>query len=238
MKALALIFIIVPRKIFRIIFYKWEYLYFRFFNFRPKLSKKFMQKRYLIEKVEDLDSIAQTYRELFADKVHAKIAEADLVCEHIFDLLGSGPKILSTKGKTYQPIDWHSDFKSGYMWDPNTFYRNIHFGRLEGVDVKVPWELSRFQHLIILGEAYLFSGNIRYAEEFNNQISDWINHNKIGFGVNWVKAMNNSIRVVNWLVGMEFFNNETNLLDKKFLNKFYMSIYKHGCFIRKKPTAY
>jgi len=88
-----------------------------------------------------------------------------------------------------QPIDWHCDFKSGYMWSPKTFYRNIRYGQIEGVDVKVPWELSRFQHLNILGQAYILTKNKKYAEEFANQISDWIDNNPIGFGVNWKCTM-------------------------------------------------
>ena len=233
MKVLTFIFIKVPRKIFNIIFYKLEHLYYRFFHSILKLNINFNQKKYLILKDDNFDSLARTYHELFPDRGQSKIAEADLICEHIFDLLGSEPKKLTPKGKNYQPIDWHSDFKSEYRWNPKTFYRNIRWGHIEGVDVKVPWDLSRFQHLAILGEAYLLSGNLRYAKEYKNEISDWISQNKIGFGVNWTKAMNISIRAVNWLVGMEFFIKETDLLDKKFLTRFYTSIYKHGCFIKK-----
>jgi len=237
MKVLIFIFIKVPSKIFRIIFYKWEHLYYRFFYSKPKLNLNFTRKRYLIAGSDDFDKIAQTYRKLFLDKVQTKITEADLICEHIFDLLGSGPKKLSPEGEDYQSIDWHSDFKSGHRWNPKTFYRNIRYGHIEGVDVKVPWELSRFQHIAILGEAYLLSGNRKYVKEFKSEINDWISQNKIGFGINWVKAMNISIRVANWLVGMEFFINKTDLLDEEFLNKFYMSIYKHGCFIKKNLEA-
>ncbi|GAH50185.1 unnamed protein product, partial [marine sediment metagenome] len=51
----------------------------------------------------------------------------------------------------YNPINWHLDFKSGYVWDRNTWYKKIKTGHLPGVDIKVPWELSRFHHLTTLG---------------------------------------------------------------------------------------
>ena len=55
----------------------------------------------------------------------------------------------------------------------------------KGVDVKVPWELSRFQHLNILGQAYVLTRDNKYAEEFADQITDWIKNNPVCFGVNW-----------------------------------------------------
>jgi hypothetical protein len=191
---------------------------------------KFSHKRYLIAGSKDFDRIATTYRELFPHKVQAKIAEADLIFEHIFDLLGSGPKILSPKGKNYQQIDWHSDFKSGYMWDPKIFCRNIRYGHIKGVDVKVPWELSRFQHLNILGQAYTLTREKKYVEEFANQITDWIKSNPVAVGVNWNCTMDVAIRAANWLVAQEYFSEE-GLIPDKFWHEFYTSIYEHGRFI-------
>jgi len=188
-------------------------LYYRFIYSKPKLNLNFTKKRYLIAGSDDFDKIAQTYRKLFLDKVQTKITEADLICEHIFDLLGSRPKSLGPKGKNYQLIDWHSDFKSGHRWNPKTFYRNICFGHIEGVDVKVPWELSRFQHLNILGQAYILTKNRKYAEEFVNQIRDWIKSNPVAFGVNWKCAVDVAIRAANWLVAQEYFSEEGLISD-------------------------
>lgn len=195
---------------------------------RPHI--KFIQKRYLIGESENLDAIAAAHRESFPDKAQAKIDEADLICEHIFDLLGSGPKKLSPEKKGPQLIDWHSDFKSGHRWDSRKFYRNIRYGHIESVDVKIPWELSRFQHLNILGQAYLLTKNKKYSAEFIDQISDWVKNNPVGFGVNWACTMDVAIRAINWLVAVEYFSNK-GVLSQDFLNEFYNSIYEHGKFI-------
>jgi len=232
MKRLIFIFIIVPRKIFRMIFYKLEYFYYRFCYSKSKMERDFTQKRYLVCGGENFNNIANVYAEIFPDKVHVKIAEADLICQHIFNLLGSGSKKLSQDDQDYQPIDWHSDFKSGFKWNPNTFYSNIKYGHKEGVDIKVPWELSRFQHFNILGQAYLLTKDRKYSDEFANQIQDWIEHNPIAFGVNWHCTMDVAIRAVNWLVAIEYFlDGEEKIFDKEFLNKFYVSIYEHAKFI-------
>lgn len=221
------------KKSSRLLFYRWEYLYYRFFYSKPKLKLigDIKQNRYLICDREHLDFSAKTFYKLFPDKVRTKIKEADLICEHIFDLLGSGPKKLSPEGKGYQTIDWHSDFKSGYCWDAENFFTEILIGHKRSVDVKVPWELSCFHHLTILGQAFVFTRNKKYAEEFSGQISDWISNNKVGYGVNWKCPMIIAIRAVNWLIAMEFFGDK-ELFSKEFLEKFYVSLYEHGKFIR------
>lgn len=232
MKILAPIFVKVSRNILHRILYKWEYLYYRFFYSKSKLDVDFIHKKYFTARCDDFNCLAQTYRKLFPDKVQIKIAEADLICEHIFDLLGSRPKRLSPKGKAYQPIDWHSDLKSGYRWNPKKFHRNIRYGHLENVDIKAPWELSRFQHLNILGQAYILTEDRKYGEEFSNQITDWIKSNPVGFGVNWKCTMEAAIRAANWLVAQEYFS-EKGLIQNNFWGEFYTSIYEHGKFIRK-----
>jgi len=230
MKLFIAIFIKVIKRLVQTAIYKWEYLYYRFFYSRPKLEIDFTQKRYIIGGGEKLKIIDADYRKLFSDNVQTKIAEADLICRHIFNLLGSGPKKLSPEGIGYQPIDWHSDFKSGYCWNPKTFYRNIRYGHTEGVDIKVPWELSRFQHLNILGQAYILTKDKKYSVEFANQIIDWIRNNPVGFGVNWKCTMDVAIRITNWLVGMEYFSGR-EIFSKDFLEEFYVSIYEHAKFI-------
>jgi hypothetical protein len=111
----------------------------------------------------------------------------------------------------YLPIDWHLDFKSGYRWSENTWYGNIRFGTLPGVDIKVPWELSRMQHLPTLALASHFAAaGISgfeapgvYVREFRNQVLDFFATNPPGFGVNWACAMDVAIRVANLLVARD-----------------------------------
>jgi hypothetical protein len=90
----------------------------------------------------------------------------------VFDLLGSGPCSLTEK------IDWHVDFKSGFRWDENSFYMDLHPAKYPGgYDIKVPWELNRCQYFAWLGQAYWLTGDEKYAEEFRSQVEDWITTN-------------------------------------------------------------
>ncbi len=136
----------------------------------------------------------------------------------------------------YMPIDWQSDFKSGYRWREDTWYRDIRFGHLPGVDVKVPWELARMQHLPTLAIASQFSNAglasfqpaDSYAREFRNQVLDFIATNPPRFGVNWACAMDVAIRVANMLVARDVLVASGAEFDDDFDLVFRSSIIAHA----------
>ena len=130
----------------------------------------------------------------------------------------------------YQPIDWHVDFKSGYRWSEKAWFARIRFGQ-SGADIKVPWELSRFQHGLLLGQAYRVSGNEKYADEVIYQIVDWIEANPVGYGPNWVCPMDIAIRAANWLVSLSLIQGAGVLTDNV-LWLVAKSLYQHGKHIR------
>ena len=236
MKVLSFVFSRAPRRIIREINYVSEQFYYRYFYSRRKLDSNYRTAVYLLHGgISPAENMSDIYQNLYPDVRDNKIREADIICDHVFNLLGSGPVKLSNKGLLsadgYEAIEWHCDFKGGYHWNPNTFFRYIPYGHMANVDIKVPWELSRFQHAIVLGQAYALTKNKKYSEEFSNQISDWIENNPAGFGVNWVCAMEVAIRAVNWLVAMELFY-DRELFSDEFLRKLYASINDHGKFIR------
>lgn len=136
----------------------------------------------------------------------------------------------------YVPIDWQLDFKSGYRWHEGTWYRDIHFRQMPGVDVKVPWELARMQHLPTLAIASHFSNAglagfqpaDSYAREFRNQVLDFIATNPPRFGVNWALAMEVAIRVANMLVARDVFVASGAEFDDDFELIFRSSIFAHA----------
>ena len=174
------------------------------------------------QKEEVLNTLLAICHESKSNIVNA----ADRVCEHYFDLLGSGPTKLAW------PIDWHDDFKSGYRWDPRQYYADIRPARYPGgYDLKVPWELSRCQHFVWLGQAYWLTGDEKYAREFRAEVEDWIRQNRPEYGVNWACSMDIAIRAVNWLWGYAFFQSSP-VLDDEFRLEFSRSLLSHGRHIR------
>ena len=174
----------------------------------------------------DKNKIISFIKGNFPDLITETVKDADNICNHNFNLLGSGKVNLGNE------INWHSDFKSGFMWNPQEYYINTskHMYYFIGginADVIVPWELSRCQHFVTLGKAYWYTQNEKYAKEFRDQIGHWIENNPIELGVNWVSTMDVSIRAVNWIWGYYFFHNSKNL-SKEFKIKFAKNLFLHG----------
>jgi hypothetical protein len=133
--------------------------------------------------------------ELDADARTHLLERAEQVLTHRFDLLGSGPTDL---GPT---IDWQRDFKSGLRW-PDAHISQVPTVLGGGSDIKVPWELSRCQHLPLLSAAHRVSGDSRYLDELGAQLSSFIAANPVEFGAPWSCTMDVAIRAANWLAAL------------------------------------
>lgn len=140
---------------------------------------------------------------------------------HEFDLLGSG--VLKS-----DPIEWQADIKCGKKW-VKQFYTRI--PRLPDADIKAPWELSRCQHLLWLGEAFMLTNDERYAREIVDEINWWIDDNPLMYTVNWTCAMDVAFRAVNWLFALNMIAGYEGFNDA-FAKKVMRSLWQHGFFIR------
>lgn len=140
-------------------------------------------------------------------------------------------KVWALIDRGYEPIPWQMDFKSGYTWSPKTWYTEVAYGHLPGVDVKVPWELSRMQHLPMFARAFRMVEKAErdvYAREFRNEILDFIALNPPQFGVNWHCTMDVGIRVANWLAAYDLFKAFGASFDDAFERTLASSVYDHG----------
>ncbi|WP_413570386.1 heparinase II/III family protein [Bdellovibrio sp. HCB117] len=139
--------------------------------------------------------------------------------------------VWSLISQEYAPIDWHLDFKSGYRWKENVWWFRIPYGHKPGVDIKVPWEISRAQHLPWLSFGYATEQKSAYALEFQNQILDFIASNPPKYGVNWRCAMDVAIRAANWALSYDFFKSYGWKFDVSFNRIFLNSLYDHGSYV-------
>ncbi|MCH8829829.1 MAG: hypothetical protein IID45_09655, partial [Planctomycetes bacterium] len=139
----------------------------------------------------------------------------------------------------YLPIDWQRDFKSGYRWSESTWSRDIRFGHLRGVDIKVPWELARMQHLPQFGiAAHLLPDDDenrelkrRLVREFRNQVLDFLAANPPRYGVNWQCAMDVGIRIANWILARDLFLAGGHEFDADFEEQFATAVHQHAFHI-------
>jgi hypothetical protein len=170
-------------------------------------------------------SIWTNYLARFPHKSRTVIEQADRLARHEFDLLGSGPR---SSGKF---IDWHLDPKSRTRW-PKKFYVELFplSSLKDNADVKLPYELSRMQHLPTLGKAYRLTGNELYARELVSQIAHWLEDNPYLIGVNWTCAMDVAIRIINILWGLAFIEG-SRFITRPFKERMLLSIWQHGQYL-------
>ena len=114
------------------------------------------------------------------------------------------------------------DFKTGRRWP-------LHHGSLlqvsydDGSDIKVPWELSRFQHLPLLA----VTGNV---DEIGAELESWIAANPVELGVNWTTTMDVAIRAANWVAALALCAEEA--VREPWFEPVLENLLLHGRFIR------
>jgi len=161
--------------------------------------------------------------------INAVVCESEKICKHQFTILGE-------KISFGEKINWHLDPKSAYVWQKKHYIDLLPvFNIKDDTDAKYPYELSRFNHLPILGAAYTLTKKEEYLEEYIAQIDDWINKNPYEIGVNWSCAMDVSIRAVNWITAYHFFQED---IDEDFQQRILKNLFLHGCFIKNNLENY
>ena len=161
------------------------------------------------------------------------LSKADEILEHKFNLLGKNyfsQDLSGDNNSTYKQINWHYDPSSGYTFPNDVWYRFVIKRVPDWVDIKYPWELSRCQHFILLGEAYTLIKDEKYALEYRSQILDWIENNPVRYGINWSNTMEVGIRVANWTLALLYFIKSSHITEN-FLSKYFQSVLQHGYHI-------
>lgn len=174
---------------------------------------------------QDFDATA--FSEHFPIARQAILVAADRAMSHHIDLLGTGPIAL---GET---IDWLCDFKTGDRWERG-FCRSIDYlNKGRPSDVKVPWELSRLQWVLPLGQAYMLTTDERYANAVRDIVDQWITANPFGWTVNWSCTMEPALRILSWTWLFHVFARSKSWADPAFRSRFLSTLYLHGLFTEK-----
>lgn len=175
--------------------------------------------------------------ELFQNYIPASFKSKDYSIQHANLILQNTFTILGCTKTFSKKIPWHDDIKNNYTFDANSFYQDIQPNTQEATsfddyfpDIKVPWELSRMNHLYILGKSYETTSDEKYAHYFQEHILDWITHNKFLLGVNWVCPMDVALRALNILWGWHFFKNSSSI-SASFWEELTCSLYGHAYYL-------
>jgi uncharacterized heparinase superfamily protein len=176
-------------------------------------SREQTDARMLATSVPDWDVLLQRFREgtaravlldqdradlIAADRpaeVKALIAQADLILAGERVYFGYPSANLGTA------IDWNYDPLTNYRWPAIAGSRIDH--RVASSDPKWIWELNRLQHLPVLAQAWLFTGEPRYAGMAFDHIDSWLDQNPISTGIAWRGAFEAGIRAISVAIALQ-----------------------------------
>jgi len=135
-------------------------------------------------------------------------------------------------------INWHKDYVSGFEYPQKRFDKiKIEKWFDKGIDVKFPWEVSRFYFAIRLAQNYRISNNEKHYTKFKDLVLDWIDKNPYCFGVNWVCTMEVAIRAINLIIAINMFG-KVFYEDYEFNEVLLNSLIQHAEYISTFPEIY
>jgi len=143
--------------------------------------------------------------------------------------------ILGLTIETGSEIHWRRDYTSGVETGLDYFRLIKYLDAARAGDHKVIWELSRHQHLVILAQAYLFTGDQANLDEIQAQLESWFRGNPYHRGINWASALEVAFRALSWIWVWHFVGPE---LPLDFRTRWLGELYRHGVHLENNLSFY
>ena len=156
------------------------------------------------------EKMVAAFKSRWPNSAQRLIEKADRICEGKFDLLGF--RNLSFGN----PIDWHFEPVSGKRIPLQHWSKLDYLDAAIAGDKKIIWELNRHQYFMTLGQAYLLTGDERYAHVFAMHLESWMDANPPKLGINWASSLEVAFRSMSWLWGFYFFKSSPSLSTETF----------------------
>lgn len=153
-------------------------------------------------------AVAQEIAATHPDETAALLAAADRVVAGRVRYFGY------PEARLGDPVDWNHDPVSGVTWPRIPAARLDH--RSAAGDAKWIWELNRLQHLPWLAQAWLVTGEPRYAETAWAHLDSWIAQNPPGEGIAWRGAFEAGIRAVSVAVAVQGLRDSAGLTASRY----------------------
>ena len=188
----------------------------------PKLPAA--ASRTMAPTLPDASPVAERLR----DSAYARqvVSLADEILTHRFRLLG----LVLDLGEN---IEWRRDL--GHNKTTGLAYaRRIPYLDFERAgDHKIIWELNRHQHLVILAQAFLFTGREEFLRETERQLTSWWQQNPMLQGINWCSALEVAFRALSWIWLDHLAGRQLRVRDQLL-----ESLYQHGCYLEPNLSLY
>ncbi|HEX3880391.1 MAG TPA: heparinase II/III family protein, partial [Bryobacteraceae bacterium] len=143
---------------------------------------------------------------------------AEKILRHRFPIMG-------IEIETGPNIDWRQDYISGKSSDVGYFRRMPYLDFNQVGDHKIIWELNRHQHLVLLAQAWRFTGRAEFLREIEAELEGWWGANPFAHGINWTSALEVAFRAFSWIW---VFHIAGDALSDRVRRKLLDSLYAHG----------
>jgi len=190
---------------------------------RQRLQRKLKVILLLKKKIKAIDDIQFIYN------IKPGIFHKEEMWNNHYEIFGKDIDLSNVK--------WHKDYISEFEYPIKRFDKiDISKWFDKGIDIKFPWELSRFYFAILFAQNYIISQDIKYYNLFKDLVLNWIKNNPFLYGINWICTMEVAIRAVNWIVSINIFGNILKN-DIEFRKTLYKSLVQHAEYICSFPEV-
>lgn len=98
-----------------------------------------------------------------------------------------------------EPPDWQKDYRfGGLLRTSRSAFRLNHRELPTGADIKVLWDINRWQHLVRLAQAAWVLNDGRARDKCVQWLESWCRDNPPYTGWNWTSALETGIRLINF----------------------------------------
>jgi uncharacterized heparinase superfamily protein len=135
-----------------------------------------------------------------------------------------------------RPLDVHRDPWSGRRW-PDRHALRIDYRHSDIGDPKWIWELNRCQHLPLLVEAWLLSGDRHLADVAAADLTDWVLGQRVGRGIAWANGFEPALRVISFALCYDALRG-SRILSSEQQDVVLLALWQHGRWIRRTPSTH
>jgi hypothetical protein len=135
------------------------------------------------------------------------------------------------------PIDYRFDPHAGLRW-PDRHGKQIDYRHMPGGDAKWIWELNRCQELPVLVQAWLLTGEERYALAARDEALRWAEQNPPGRGVAWVNGYEAGLRVISLSMTFAALRHAGVPMSRDQRAGFLSLLWQHGRWIQRDPSTH
>jgi hypothetical protein len=150
-------------------------------------------------------------------------------------ILGHRFPLLGVEIDTGPEIRWRRDYGSGKETAPIYFRRIPYLDTARAGDHKIIWELNRHQHLALLAQAHLITGERKYLNEIGSQLDSWFEANPFQRGINWASALEVAFRALSWMWVDHLAGSSLEAAQRRRLIE---GLYRHGLHLETNLSVY